>query len=110
MRKFKLNEPFLIFFLAFILIAALTVMNQSNTERINIENASPLNDDWQVSSTETVTLPNQLDVPKDQPYRIYKTLDETFNDSTYLLIRTSLANLVVRIDNQVIYEMNYEMI
>ncbi|MFP4286689.1 MAG: GGDEF domain-containing protein [Candidatus Izemoplasmataceae bacterium] len=53
-------------------------------------------------------LPVDLVVEPNTNYMIYTTLGESFNETSHLLIRTSLANVSVRIDGVLLYEVDYE--
>lgn len=101
----KTYKPY--YALCFILILGLALFFWNRLEdKITINNPVSFNQGW-IYETKTISLPIDLDVPKNQTYQIYQVLDEAFHEPQYLMIRTSLQNITVYLDGNIIYEKSY---
>ena len=74
--------------------------------RISIDTPQKLTTEW-VFENESISLPTKLDVSTNTPYRLSRTLDENFNESQVIMIRTSLQNITVFLDNVIVYEKQF---
>lgn len=109
MHKMKLFKPYIIFLIliVFFLIIAGTV----NTRNINLssDSAETLNDCWSRSAyASCIDLPTDLAVKTGESYTVYKTLPSDFEQSQVILIRSSLQNVEVKLDDSPVYHVNYE--
>ncbi len=101
----KTYKPY--YALCFILFLGLALFFWNRLEdKITINNPVSFNQGW-IYETKTISLPIDLDVPKNQTYQIYQVLDEAFHEPQYLMIRTSLQNITVYLDGNIIYEKSY---
>ena len=93
--------------LALVIFAFLALFFWSyQSEKFNIEPSISMSEDWTYDN-ESVTLPMHLDVDPNETYTIETTLSNAFREGQYLLIRSSLANIEVTLDGQVIYARTY---
>lgn len=74
--------------------------------RISIDQPQRLNNGW-VFEGKDISLPEKLTIPKDTPYLISHELEEDFSESQVMMIRTSLQNIRVFLDDVLIYEKIY---
>jgi hypothetical protein len=78
-------------------------MNQASLSQGVINN---LNETWvnkNTLSNDLIDLPTEISVKEDNPVIIEKNLNESFKEEQTLLIRSSLANVQVLLDNVEIY-------
>ncbi|HKL41947.1 MAG TPA: GGDEF domain-containing protein [Clostridia bacterium] len=95
---------FIIFIMIGFFSLSLTLgMNQASLSQGVIKD---LNKDWinkNSLSNDKVDLPEEISVGEDNPVVIEKNLNESFKEEQTLLIRSSLANVQVLLDNDEIY-------
>lgn len=95
---------FIFFILIGFLSLSLTIAsNQSSLYKGEIKS---LNEAWENMNSldnEALSLPAKITVNKDTPVIIHKKLNEDFKEQETLLIRSSLANIQVLLDNKEIY-------
>ena len=100
--------------LVFILIGALIGMLFSTPSlRLGFEDVSPLNEDWVYlksgqEKVELDPLATRIDIDEAKAYTIERVLDARFETSQYLLVRTSLSNLTVHLDDTLLYEVDFD--
>ena len=93
--------------LSLILITGITLFFLGRLEdKITIENPQSFNDGW-IYDGQTISLPADLDVLKNQKYQVYQILDESFHEPQFLMIRSSLQNVFVYLDDELIYQKTY---
>ncbi len=81
--------------------------------RLALGTPTSLNTDWyyRVDDTETIPieeLPSRITLEERTPYTIETILPTSFSDPQHILIRTSLANITVTLDGNILYEANFE--
>lgn len=74
---------------------------------LNFGDTTPLNDNWQTESGESLTLPIHLALPANQTHTIYRELPASFSETRILLVRGSLQSVEVAVDNDIIYRVWY---
>jgi diguanylate cyclase (GGDEF)-like protein len=101
----KTHKPYIA--LCFILVLGLTLFFWGRlNDKIIIDNPESFNEGW-IYNTQTISLPTDVNAPKNQSYQIYQVLDEAFHEPQFLMIRTSLQNITVYLDGDLIYEKTY---
>ena len=112
MKHRNLKALYSISIISILLILVIALALPGQDLRLAFEEPPRLNEGWMISSGdsseilagEETILPVRLPVEPETPLVLERTLDSTFSDSQSLLIRGSLQNLVVSMDNEVIYE------
>lgn len=89
--------------LLWVVIVFLPFLLSGNGLRIQAEPISWLNEGWQASTGQEVTLPVNIDVQPDQPLALAKRLPEDFANEQTLCLRSSLQSMAVSLDGQEIY-------
>ena len=103
--KLKRYKPYVV--LSFILIFVGTLFFIGRTDQlIQIEHPHQFNDQWIFEQT-TIDLPRDVDVNVNEWYTISKVLDQSFDNDQVILVRTSLSNIRVKLDDEIIYEKIY---
>lgn len=102
MKAFK---PYLILLMIVIVFFTFFFIRYDSL-KISIDEPSTLNDGW-IFDTETITLPTNLNIEKGSIYRIEHLLDEDFHEPQVLMIRTSLQNIHIYLEDSLIYEKVY---
>jgi diguanylate cyclase (GGDEF)-like protein len=100
----KSYQPYIIFLLVLTGLLTLFFINRTS-ELISIDRPNTLST-WSYEG-ESVTLPTTLDVEKNTVYRIDHVLDTDFHEPKVLMIRSSLSNVKVYLDDALIYEKTY---
>jgi len=95
-------------FIFFILIGfiSLSLTIASNQSSLYKGEIKSLNEAWENKSfleNDDINLPAKITVNKDTPVIIHKKLNEDFKEQETILIRSSLANIQVLLDNKEIY-------
>lgn len=109
MKHANIRVPLLtmgIFFFFLILFAFLNVHNH----KFNFSNYQTLNTGWSSGSILIETLPYDFDTPKNEFIGISNILPQDFAKPQTILIRSSLQDLIVKLDGVVIYEHIHEQI
>ncbi|TNF07377.1 MAG: hypothetical protein EP317_04870, partial [Bacillota bacterium] len=101
----KVYRPYVALILIIILFLTMFLFHRLN-ERITVEQPSSFNDAWIYEST-TIDLPIDLNIKPGQIYTIEKVLTTDFHEPQYLLIRSSLSNVSVYLEDVLIYEKTY---
>lgn len=111
MLRIRWYLPYALIVLMIMLFLVPTLIFMSDSVRLNLDRAHPFNDNWLVvndNDTQSVTLPNQVDVAVMTPVTLQKTLPESFATGQKLLLRSSLSNLEVLLDGQPLYQVDFE--
>jgi diguanylate cyclase len=112
MKVIKNFRPYIILLLISLTIVVFGIIFSVGSSRIIVDQPKSFNEGWNLVEGTQLTplssLPVQLDIDKNTEYTISKTLDDDFHQTQVVLIRTSLQNIIVKIDNQVFYEKNYQ--
>lgn len=95
-------------FIFFILIGFFSLSLTLGTNQSSLFNGEikDLNDSWVNKSSindKTINLPDEINIEQDQPVIIQKKLNESFKEEQTILIRSSLANIQVLLDDKEIY-------
>ncbi|MCU0105585.1 diguanylate cyclase [Acholeplasma vituli] len=105
MRLIKTYKPYIILLVVTIIFLSLFWIGYDSL-RISIDTPQKLTAEW-VFENESISVPTKLNVSTNTPYRIYRTLDQNFNESQVIMIRTSLQNITVYLDDVLIYEKQF---
>lgn len=95
-----------IIFLLSLLVFFVLFFTRYESSKIQVDHPMSLNEGWTYGS-EVISLPRNLDIPKDTPFHIERVLDEDFHEPKVLLLRTSLQQIKVYLDDELIYEEVY---
>ncbi len=106
MRSLKTFVPHLFILVIILFLVVMGIIYQGESVRIRFSDAKELNDGWTHVETGLLveTLPAELDIETGETYTIAFVLDDRFERQNVLLIRASLADLVVRLDGEIIHE------
>ncbi len=95
-----------------VLVLAVGLMFSTPSMRLSLEHPTSLNHGWvyvnDTEQTNLAQLPVRLEIDGNQPYVIETILGDDFNKSQHILIRTSLSNLSVMLDDQLLYDKQFE--
>ncbi len=110
-KKHLISGFILLLFLSILFVVSL--LGITNNYRIPILDSRDLNEGWYhvISDDNEIpleTLPTRLDIYNDETYTIRMSLPFNFNRSQKILIRTSLANLMVHLDDVLLYEASFK--
>jgi diguanylate cyclase (GGDEF)-like protein len=112
MNKNRNFWPILGLILLIITLTAVAMIDDDNQLIINTDDVTDMNQNWTwIKESEVIpldTLPTTLEVVQDEPYTISQELSEDFFFPQVLLVRASLATLIVRLDDEIIYEHIHE--
>lgn len=109
MQKIKLFKPYIIFLIGIVFFLIIAVGINRRNISLSSESAEALDGCWSNSAyAMCINLPADLSVDAGEPYTIYKTLPHDFEHSQVILIRSSLQNVTVSLDDTTIYSVNYE--
>lgn len=100
----KTLRPYLALIIIFIVFFVLFFIGRGSN-KIVIDNPHEL-DNWTYEE-DTIHLPIKLDVDTDTPYTLTQVLDDRFHEPQYIMIRTSLSNIKVYLEGELIYEETY---
>ena len=104
-KHMKVYKPYIFLLLVIIVFFTFFFINY-RSQKITIQHPFTLNEEWTFNGS-TISLPTHVNVEKGEPYTIYKTLDENFHEPQTIMIRTSLQNVIITVDDVVIYEKIY---
>ena len=116
MTPFKILKTFMPYVFLAVLFIGLFIIN-SFIVHDDFSLASPppnaLNEGWVFIDTDgskhpIKSLPSNLDVAANNPLRIETTLPDAFTNEQTLRIRTSLANITVTINDEIVYAHDFE--
>jgi diguanylate cyclase (GGDEF)-like protein len=108
MSKVWQYRPYIILILFSILLVLMTLFFRSESLKITIESPKTLNHGWIYQGDTLPELPYQLDMNQIEPYEITILLPESFAMRQVMMIRTSLSDVIVRLDGVIIYEKSFE--
>lgn len=95
------------FFSVLLVITILSFIFSSESYKIKIDNARELDQPWSITldgEIETINLPYKFDVEPNAFYSISQDLSSDFENSQMLLIRSSLQDIRILLDDVIIYE------
>lgn len=101
----KTIKPYMILFISVIVFFTFYFINYQDS-KITIGDPLSLNHGWTYQD-EMIDLPTHVHVPKGQAYTITQTLDESFHEPQILMIRSSLQDVVVMVDDTIVYQKIY---
>ena len=101
----KQKRPYLIGILILIGFLLLFFTNREES-LIRIDDPKLLNEGWSYQF-ETISLPTKVDATKDVKWSIHTQLNESFQTNQVLLIRSSLQDIFVYLDDELLYEETY---
>lgn len=101
----KTYKPYLILLFITILFFTLFFINFTS-QKIMIGNPNSLSDGW-IYENEEISLPTDLNISKDTIYRIEYVLNEDFHEPKVLMIRSSLQDIHIYLEDVLIYEKVY---
>lgn len=100
----KRLTPYIALILTFIVFFVLFFIGRLSN-KITIDDPKEI-DAWQYEG-EVVNLPIKLDVEPNTPYTMTYLLDDDFHEPQFLMIRTSLSNVKIFLEDELIYEETY---
>ncbi len=107
----KTINPVLLILIFFIIVIGISLISNDYAQIIPNGNPENYNDGWVLvegsSRTELNQLPLDLNEEKNALVKIENTLNDDFEQSQVLLIRSSLQEIEVRIDGDLIYEKSF---
>lgn len=101
----KVYKPYVIFLCVLIVFLTFFFIN-GTSQKIMVDHPYTLSDGW-VYENEPLDIPTTVDVAKNEAYRIEHVLDADFHEPKVLMIRTSLQDIHVYLDDVLIYEKTY---
>jgi len=101
----KNYRSYVTFILSLLVFFVMYFTNYASS-KIHVDEPNRLNDAW-TYQTEVISLPTQLDIPKDTPLVIERILDEDFHEPKVLMLRTSLQDVRVFVEGELIYEKTF---
>jgi len=112
--KFIYNyRPYILLIFITLFIFTLGLIFRADSSRITIDKPLNFNDGWilleENSFVDLDVLPIDLNLGKSVDYTISNTLNSDFSQSQVLLIRTSLQNISIKVNDEVIYERSYQV-
>ena len=108
MNKMWPYKPQIILILFSILIVLMAILFRADSLRIEVGAPQSLNHEWTYQGDNIPELPFQLRLNQIEPYEIKVSLPEDFAIRQVLMIRTSLSDIVVKLDGNIIYEKTFE--
>ncbi len=101
----KVLKPYMM--LIFVIIIFFTFFFVRRFEHLFvIDHPYSMNEGW-IYDGEDLELPIDLNITKNTSYTIESILNEDFHEPKYIMIRTSLQDITVKLDNVVIYQKEY---
>jgi diguanylate cyclase len=103
-KRTYISSLAIIVFLMFLFF--MSMIFSSDSVMIERELPEAMNDSWQyIEENKAIqVLPARLNVAAFTPYSIAQTLNEDFKTKQYILIRTSLQDIKILLDDEVLYE------
>ncbi|MFP4477929.1 MAG: GGDEF domain-containing protein [Candidatus Izemoplasmatales bacterium] len=106
----KLRLTLFAFVIIFILIVS--IFFSTKNQRIITSDATPFNRGWEVYINDDflrqVNLPEKIIADGHDQVKIKQVLNDDFDDKQIILLRGSLQEVLVKIDNQIIYQKDFE--
>ena len=97
--------PYLGLLLLIVLVSVMFLVS-NKTSKINISEPNPLSSHWTYKN-ELISLPIKLDVDQSETVTIERELSLDFNETQFLMLRTSLQDVSVYLEGELIYEKTY---
>lgn len=107
MSKVWQYRPYIILILFSILLVLMTLYFHSDSLKIEVESPQTLNQGWTYQGETLPNLPYELNLNQIEPYEIIITLPQSFSTRQVMMIRTSLSDVIVRLDGVIIYEKSF---
>ncbi len=107
MSKVWQYKPYIILILFSILLVLMTLYFHSDSLKIEVESPQTLNQGWTYQGETLPNLPYELNLNQIEPYEIIITLPQSFSTRQVMMIRTSLSDVIVRLDGVIIYEKSF---
>jgi biopolymer transport protein ExbD len=107
MKKWTNIVPYLILIIFIVSITLIAQQYNEGSMRINTASSSELTD-FTYQGELLEDLPANVDVKPNESYQIETILPSDFSSPQTLLFRTSLQNITVKVDGELVYQMNYE--
>jgi diguanylate cyclase len=108
MRKFVYLRPYIILTTFILTLVILAIIFHSESIKITIQHPESLNTAWSYDSQPLAQLPQKIQMDTPQPYTITRTLGDDFSTRQVLMIRTSLSDITIRLDGNIVYEKTFE--
>lgn len=109
MKKIQEFKSYIIFLLILGMFFLIAISVNTNSIRLSTAPAESLDACWTYRDYPLcIDLPSDLSVESGETYTIDKILPSDFDDSQVILIRSSLQNVEVALDGEVIYDVNYD--
>ncbi|HOI46988.1 MAG TPA: GGDEF domain-containing protein [Bacilli bacterium] len=109
MKQSNLKIPIITMGIFFLILTFFSLLNVHN-HKFDFSDYQFLNEDWTHGTQTIEKLPIDLDAPVGEFVSISKALPEDFNKTKTILIRTSLQDIIVKLDDVIIYEHIHEEI
>ncbi|MFU8793606.1 MAG: diguanylate cyclase domain-containing protein [Acholeplasmataceae bacterium] len=107
MKKYMFIKPYALLILIVFTLISITFIGLGTSGHIRIDATKPLNEGWTYDE-QSIYLPAELDIEKDQSYQVSKVLSNDFERTQTLMVRTSLQHIIVYLDDQIIYQKNFQ--
>lgn len=111
MRK-TIFMPYILTLITFLFIFGIAFLNPGSSMKLPMSTTENLNEGWfLIRDTETIELPSLptiRDIEANEFYTIQTTLDDAFIRPRSILIRTSLQDVEVRLDGDLVYAKRFD--
>jgi len=107
MKKIWHYFPYIILAVVILFFVSLALVFKSDSVRIDIDEVKSLNTGWSFDAQEIASLPINLHVEKNTSYTVKTTLGEDFTLRKVVLVRSSLSNIEVHLDGELIYQKQF---
>jgi len=112
MKQLFNYRPYIILLGIILFLSVLGFVFSAGSSKIVVEQPKDFNEGWGlINGSDLVLLENlpiKLDIDKNIEHSITRILSDDFHQAQVILIRSSLQNVLVKIDNEIIYEKNYQ--
>jgi len=105
MNRLKLGIPYAYILVGLLALFLLFVFAPKDGQLIDYDVAHEVSSDFFYNGG---LVEGDLDITINEPYTLRTSLDEDFNQMQTLLIRTSLQNVAVHLEDQLVYTFNYD--
>ncbi|HAX03859.1 MAG: hypothetical protein A2Y45_07930 [Tenericutes bacterium GWC2_34_14] len=101
----KNYRPYLIFLITLIVFSILFFINHTSS-KIRIPETNHLSTGW-IFEDEEITLPRKVNALKGETIEIERVLDASFHEPQVLMLRTSLQNIKIYLEDELLYEKSF---
>lgn len=101
----KIFKPYIILIIVLVSLMILFFVDYRDDLFI-IDHPHAMNEDWTFEN-EPIIIPIDLNITKNTPYTIETVLTEDFHEPKFIMIRSSLQNITIALDDVVIYQKIY---